>query len=124
LPARVRSGPERRENAERLLVELVELPEGRRIRRLRERRFHDAALLDLVLETCHGALPFDLRRAVELATLAVELSSSVNRNREGQEVEEVFPLRAMDRAAASGLAVAYVLRILKLQEFEIRIIGA
>lgn len=46
------------------------------------------------------------------------------RNREGQELEEVFPLRALDRAAASDLAVAYVLKVLKLQEFEIRIVGA
>lgn len=51
-------------------------------------------------------------------------ASVTYRNREGQGGEEVFPLRAVDRTAASGLAVAYVLRILKLQEFEIRIIGA
>jgi hypothetical protein len=51
-------------------------------------------------------------------------ASVAYRNQEGQEVEEVFPLRAMDRAAASGLAVAYVLKVLKLQEFEIRIVGA
>ena len=44
--------------------------------------------------------------------------------REGQDVEEVFPLRAMIAPAASGLAVAYVLRIRKLQEFEIRIVCA
>jgi len=30
----------------------------------------------------------------------------------------------MDRAAASDLAVAYVLKVLKLEEFEIRIVGA
>lgn len=51
-------------------------------------------------------------------------ASVTYRNREGQEVEEVFPLRALDRTAASGLAVAYVLKVLKLQEFEIRIVGA
>jgi hypothetical protein len=51
-------------------------------------------------------------------------ASVTYRNREGQEVEEVFPLRAKDRVAASDLAVAYVLKILKLQEFEIRIVGA
>ncbi len=51
-------------------------------------------------------------------------ASVIYREREGQEVEEVFPVRAMDRAAASDLAVAYVLKVLKLQEFEIRIVGA
>jgi hypothetical protein len=51
-------------------------------------------------------------------------ASVTYRNREGQEAEEVFPLRALDRTAASDLAVAYVLRVLKLQEFEIRIVGA
>lgn len=52
-------------------------------------------------------------------------SASVTyRDAGGQETEEVFPLRAADRAAASDLAVAYVLRVLKLQEFEIRIVGA
>ena len=51
-------------------------------------------------------------------------SASVTyRNAEGQETEEVFPVRTTDRAAASDLAVAYVLNVLKLQEFEIRIVG-
>ena len=45
------------------------------------------------------------------------------RTGEGREIEETFPVRVMDRAAASDLAVAYVLRVLKLEEFEIRIVG-
>jgi hypothetical protein len=45
------------------------------------------------------------------------------RSAEGREIEDVFPVRTMDRAAASDLAVAYVLTVLKLQEFEIRIVG-
>jgi hypothetical protein len=51
-------------------------------------------------------------------------SASVTyRNPEGQEIEEAFPVWTTDRAAASDLAVAYVLNVLKLQEFEIRIVG-
>jgi hypothetical protein len=51
-------------------------------------------------------------------------ASVTYRNREGQEIEEAFPVRTADRAAATDLAVAYVLKVLKLQEFEIRIVGA
>ncbi len=46
------------------------------------------------------------------------------RNGEGREIEEVFPVRAADRSAASELALTYVLQVLKLSEFEIRIVGA
>jgi hypothetical protein len=46
------------------------------------------------------------------------------RNAEGQEIEEAFPVRTTDRATASDLALAYVLQVLKLREFEIRIVGA
>ncbi len=45
------------------------------------------------------------------------------RNAEGKDVEEVFPVRTTDREAATDLAVGYVLKVLKLQDFEIRIVG-
>jgi hypothetical protein len=46
------------------------------------------------------------------------------RNSGGEDVQEKFPVVAPDRAAASDLAFAYVLQVLKLGEFEIRIVGA
>ena len=45
------------------------------------------------------------------------------RDREGRMHEEVFPVRAYDHATAIDLAVAYVLRVLKLTEFELRVVG-
>ena len=42
----------------------------------------------------------------------------------GQETEETFPVKAPDRSSASDLALAYVLQVLKLEEFELRIVGA
>jgi hypothetical protein len=66
-PKASRLRPESRENALRLFAELAEPPEEERPRRLRERRFQEPALLDLLLEACHSALSFDARRSVELA---------------------------------------------------------
>ena len=52
-------------------------------------------------------------------------SASVSyRRSDGVDVKETFPVAAPDRAAASDLAFAYVLQVLKLGEFEIRIVGA
>jgi hypothetical protein len=42
----------------------------------------------------------------------------------GVETEEKFPVVAADPDAARDLAVAYVLTVLKLKDFELRIIGA
>jgi hypothetical protein len=46
------------------------------------------------------------------------------RDATGRMVEEAFPIRAADYGAASRLALAYVLEVLKYQEFELRIVGA
>ncbi len=46
------------------------------------------------------------------------------RNAAGEETEEAFPVNAPDRSTASDLALAYVLKVLKLGEFELRIVGA
>jgi hypothetical protein len=51
-------------------------------------------------------------------------ASVVYRDGAGQETEEKFPVVAPDRSAASDLAVTYVLEVLKLREFELRIVGA
>lgn len=46
------------------------------------------------------------------------------RDATGRVVEESFPLRAADSGAANRLALAYVLEVLKHQEFELRVVGA
>jgi hypothetical protein len=38
--------------------------------------------------------------------------------------EEEFPVRAVDYATASRIAFDYVLKVLKLEDFELRIVGA
>jgi hypothetical protein len=51
-------------------------------------------------------------------------ASVTYRNADGQTTEETFPVRSSDYTAASRLAVAYILQVLKLQDFEMRIVGA
>lgn len=46
------------------------------------------------------------------------------RNSEGEEREETFPVQAEDYETAKSVALSYALQILKLQDFELRIIGA
>jgi hypothetical protein len=46
------------------------------------------------------------------------------RDREGRSHEEVFPVRAYDQAMAIDLSIAYVLRVLKHKQFELRVVGA
>ena len=43
---------------------------------------------------------------------------------EGGEREETFPVQVEDYETAKSLALLYVLHILKLQDFELRIAGA
>lgn len=38
--------------------------------------------------------------------------------------EEEFPVISQDHAAASRLAFAYVLQIMRLQDFELRVVGS
>ncbi|HEY3569920.1 MAG TPA: hypothetical protein VGP73_18445 [Thermoanaerobaculia bacterium] len=45
-------------------------------------------------------------------------------NADGRTAEETFPVRSSEYTAASRLAVAYILQVLKLREFEMRIVGA
>jgi hypothetical protein len=52
-------------------------------------------------------------------------SASVSyRNSTGQMQEEAFPVHAADPAAASQLAFLYVRDVLKLKDFELRVVGA
>jgi len=51
-------------------------------------------------------------------------ASVTYRNGEGKMQEEEFPVLSQDHAAASRLAFAYVLQIMKLQDFELRVVGS
>ncbi|HZF11713.1 MAG TPA: hypothetical protein VFE33_23245 [Thermoanaerobaculia bacterium] len=51
-------------------------------------------------------------------------ASVTYRDGEGKEQEEMFPVHARDYAAANELAFQYVLNVLKLDEFELRLVGA
>lgn len=42
----------------------------------------------------------------------------------GQEHEESFPVRAAGREMACEMALQYVLEVLKLKEFKLRVVGA
>ena len=42
----------------------------------------------------------------------------------GAEREESFPVNASDYSSATSLAFAYALLVLKLQDFELRMVGA
>jgi hypothetical protein len=42
----------------------------------------------------------------------------------GAKQEETFPVNAPDYSSATSLAFAYALLVLKLQDFELRMVGA
>jgi hypothetical protein len=46
------------------------------------------------------------------------------RNEDGKLQEEEFPLKATDYSTALDSAVAYVLNVMKLQDFELRVAGS
>jgi hypothetical protein len=46
------------------------------------------------------------------------------RDSAGQEHEEVVPVYACDYGEANRLVFAYVLQVLKLKEFELRVVGS
>jgi hypothetical protein len=43
---------------------------------------------------------------------------------QGQSQEEAFPIHARDYETANRMAFVYVLEILKLDEFELRLVGS
>ncbi len=51
-------------------------------------------------------------------------ASVAYRNSEGKMQEEEFPVHATDPAAASELAFLYVRQVMKLEDFELRVVGA
>ncbi len=46
------------------------------------------------------------------------------RDKDGAEREEAFPVKAADYSSAMSFAVSYALQILRLQDFELRMVGA
>jgi hypothetical protein len=51
-------------------------------------------------------------------------ASVAYRNATGQTQEEEFPVRATDPAAASEIAFLYVRQVMKLEDFELRVVGS
>jgi hypothetical protein len=51
------------------------------------------------------------------------LATVTYRGSDGREHQESFPVRAVGRESASKMAVAYVLEVLRLKDFELRIVG-
>jgi tetratricopeptide (TPR) repeat protein len=66
---------QRRKVTERLIEELLVFPEEERLSRLREERFPDPHLFELLVEAGHEALPWDPRGAAELLNLATGLAT-------------------------------------------------
>lgn len=46
------------------------------------------------------------------------------KDKAGRDQEEIFPVKSLDYSTATSLAFTYALRILKLQDFELRMVGA
>jgi tetratricopeptide (TPR) repeat protein len=89
-PRRRGARAQHRRMAQRLLAEILAVPERQRCERLRqEERFLDRDLFDLLLEEAHTALPGEARRACELTALAIEIAVSLNeRGLSGGETDE------------------------------------
>jgi hypothetical protein len=51
-------------------------------------------------------------------------SASVSFHHEGQAQEEEFPVQAFDYAEATRMAFTYVLKVMRLGDFELRVVGA
>jgi hypothetical protein len=52
------------------------------------------------------------------------VASVTYREIDGTDKEETFPVHVMDYPTAQSVAFTYVLKILKLEDFELRIVGA
>jgi hypothetical protein len=46
------------------------------------------------------------------------------RGPEGRDVEEIFPVYVEDYLTAKSVALTYILEVLKLQDFELRMVGS
>ena len=52
------------------------------------------------------------------------VASVTYREIDGKDKEETFPVQVMDYATAQSVALTYVLQTLKLEDFELLIVGA
>ncbi len=52
------------------------------------------------------------------------VASVTYRETDGTDKEESFPVHVMDYSTAQSVAFNYVLRTMKLEDFELRIVGA
>lgn len=77
-PERVAERDRRRQAAGRLFAELTVAPPGRQTELLRQERFQDLDLLDLLLESSQGAQLADPARAEDLALLAARLAADLS----------------------------------------------
>lgn len=94
-PTKRRGRPDR-EEAERLLEELMAFPANERMEHLEEERFQSPRLFDLLLERGRSALPQDAFRACELLEVAVELGLSLEgREDSDPQVEDAGLARAL-----------------------------
>lgn len=51
-------------------------------------------------------------------------AASVTFRIEGKLQEEEFPVQAFDYAAATSMAFSYVLSVMRLADFELRVVGS
>ena len=92
----VASEARRRQATERLVEELLSLPEPERHERLGEERFQDPQVFDLLLEAGNEALPCDPLGACEILNLATGLVSLLeDRGHRGGEIEAEGYSRAL-----------------------------
>ena len=57
-------------------------------------------------------------------TLRLYSATVIHRDVDGRVHEQRFPIRAADNEKACEMAFDYVLEVLKLKEFELRVVGS
>lgn len=57
-------------------------------------------------------------------TLRLHSATVIHRDVDGRVHEQKFPIRAADNDKACEMALAYVLEVLKLKEFELRVVSS
>jgi tetratricopeptide (TPR) repeat protein len=94
-PEKMADRVRRRDLARKLFAELMDAPPSRRAELLRQARFQDPDLLDLLLESSQEAQPAQPRRSEELAQLAARLAADLSE-------EEPEAAAALPRAFGLG----------------------
>ena len=104
-PEHQRMARARRQTAEQLMAELFSSPPKVWQARIRgEARFHSQDLLERLLEVCHGALPFEPRRAADVSKAALDLGHLL-----GQKAPNTAAVESLCRALCLG---GHALRLL------------